>query len=104
MTEWADDMDIHDSVDDFLDAVGVPDPDGSIEASRAIQRAMALGSRPPAWYSSVEYPDWDAHLAKVQRRNFRIAAIRGAARWMWHPNVVLFVGLSVLLLLAVTAA
>jgi hypothetical protein len=40
MFEWADE--VHDSVDDFLRSRGVPDPDGSIQASRAIRRELGL--------------------------------------------------------------
>lgn len=96
--EWMDE--IHDSSDDFLRSRGVPDPDGSIQASEAIQRDMGLGAR-PIWYDSVEYPEWDAHLARVQGRNFRIARVRKTLGWLVHPNVILTVALFVAILLVV---
>lgn len=112
MSEWIDDMDVHDSVDDFVESLTTRKPTikdvylrqmgidrNPGETPAQIVARLRRGSRPIPENRRV----WDAHLAKVQRRNFRVAKVRSWLRYLWHPDVVAFAGIAVLLWLAVNA-
>lgn len=90
MIDWEPgEMQFHDSVDEFLDAVVAPDPDGSKRASRAIEDDLGLIPR-PAWYEHVE--GWSRSRRKWSCRNPITTQSSAPQRlhWLSNRNVVLF--------------
>ena len=85
MTEWGDDVNLHWSVEEFLDSVGVPDPDGSKRASRLIEDEMDLTSK-PAWYERFESERCDCPNCRAKHwfvnRHVVLAVVAGVALWL----------------------